>query len=94
MNYDEHISQLIEALKDDQSLAQPYKNYLISDAKRLQIAIRGAKTIAFNQPPPDMPEPNGTTSPQPMQFAGPSTTGVCVCTPGMPRRRDCPVHGK
>lgn len=97
MNYDEYIHQLIEALKADKGLAQPYKNYLISDAKRLQVAVRGTKTMAMEKAPADVLAEAGTgDAPLPMQFAGPMTSGTagqCVCTTGMPPRKDCPVHG-
>jgi len=89
MNYDQHLTELIDGLKADTKLAQPYKNYLLSDAKRLQVSIRGTQTIAIQQPPPDI-----ANQPAPMQFAGPGTAGSCICLPDMPPRKDCPVHGK
>lgn len=50
MNYDQHLTELIEAIKAD-SIPQPQKNWITSEAGRLQILIRGAKTFTNRKEP-------------------------------------------
>lgn len=54
MNHELHIIRVIAGLEADKSIPQPYKNYLISDAKRLQMLCRGAKTLTFAKAPEEV----------------------------------------
>lgn len=67
MNYDLEITRLVAAIKDDKTLVQPFKNYAMSDAQRLQAVIRMAKTTANITPPA------GTSS----------TASQCICSIGV-----------
>jgi len=79
MNYDQHMSQLTEAITTDKSIAQPYRNSLLSDARRLHMQIRGAKTF--------------TSVKTPVGLADPIVDVFCTCPEGG-RRRNCPLHGE
>ena len=56
MNYDASIHQLIESLEADKSIPAQYRNAVISSARRLQLEIRGARTMTVQQVPVDMLE--------------------------------------
>lgn len=96
MNYDEAITQMINELKADKSIAQPWKNYATSDLLRVQAVIRMGKTVTKQEPPADMQI--GDPKNPAMAFAGPKPEqrfigGPCICQPDMPPRLDCPMHG-
>jgi len=55
MNYDQHLTDLMDAMKADKDLSQPIKNYALSDAVRLQAVIRMAKINTNLQPPAGIP---------------------------------------
>lgn len=77
MNYDQEITRLIEAIKGDKSLAQPWKNYATKELHVAQSLIRMAKTTTNRAPdnaPPIQPSSN------------------CICFPGS-IDKFCPVHG-
>ena len=81
MNTDvtKQTEQLIEGLKADKSIAQPWKNYAISDASRLLAIIEKGKRVTNRTPPPEMPQHE--------EVAG------CTCQPGRKADVSCPVHG-
>ena len=80
MSYDEEIQTLIDAIKADKAIVQPWRNYAIKHLMETQAHIRMGKTTTHRSP----------DEPAPMQFAAPKPT--CICTE-MGRRKDCPVHG-
>lgn len=86
MNYDEHMTQLVDALTADKSLAQPYKNALLSETRRLHALIRGVKTFTVAKPPAD--DAAAKRFPVPSQ-----TASQCTCKPLM-IDGSCPVHGQ
>jgi hypothetical protein len=51
MNYDEHMASLIAFLGLDKGIPQPYRNGVVSSARRLQMEIRGALTFTNLKPP-------------------------------------------
>lgn len=69
---------LIERLGQDKSLMQPYKNYAISDAKRLHALIRMAGSSTQLEPPV------GTQL---------GINPVCSCPAGG-LRKTCAIHGE
>jgi hypothetical protein len=83
MNYDATVIQMIESLKADKSIPPEYRNAVISSARRLQLEIRGARSMTNLRPPEAQP----TTQAAPV-----ITVSQCTCTLGMPPRKDCPVH--
>ncbi len=82
MDYDAYITELTDVLKQDKSVVQPWRNKSVARLQEVQAFIRMGKSTT-NRKPDDHPA---------MQFAGP-TQSQCICTPGMPPRKDCPVHG-
>lgn len=78
MNYDEHLTQMIDALKDDKSIPQPYRNSVVSGARRLQMEIRGSKTMTNLTPPAGVEYP-------------PKFESNCTCFPGA-WDKNCLVH--
>ena len=89
MDYDQSIQEIISVLKADKSVIQPWRNYAIKHLMEAQAHVKMGLTTT-NREPDDHPA---------MQFAGPVKGGAdiaapqCICTPGMPPRKDCPVHG-
>jgi hypothetical protein len=79
MNYDLAIQEIIDVIKADKSLAQPYKNFAVSDGLRWKAVVAAARNTTNREAPDDMPT---------MQFDAPK----CTCTE-LGRRKDCPVHG-
>lgn len=67
MNYDQQITAIIDAMKTDKAIAQPWKNYATSDLLRVQAIIRMGLTTTNMQPPA------GT----------PTTARQCTCTIGV-----------
>lgn len=80
MNYDQEITRLIEEIKADKSLAQPWKNYASKELHVAQSLIRMAKTTT-NRAPDNAP---------PLQVSSAGTG--CTCVPGAVDR-NCPTHG-
>lgn len=76
------ITKLIEALRADKTMVQPYKNYALSDALRLEAVIEKGLGTTMRKPPEDMV----ITNPQ-------VALGNCICTPGQKPAAHCPVHG-
>jgi hypothetical protein len=84
MDITKQMQSLIDSLKADKTMAQPYKNYAISDALRLQAVIeRGVGTT--NQKPPD-----GINLDKPPERMA---EGGCTCDPNQKPFVNCPVHG-
>lgn len=83
MDYDQTINEMVGSLQSDKTLMQPYKNYAVSDARRLQAVIRMAKTTTNIKPPEDMPAPAG-------RFPSPRPE-TCTCPP-LAIDPKCPVH--
>jgi hypothetical protein len=79
VNYDLAIQEIIDVIKADKSLAQPYKNFAVSDGLRWKAVVAAARNTTNREAPDDLPI---------MQFAGPE----CICTE-FGKRKDCPVHG-
>lgn len=71
------MQSLIDALKADKTIAQPYRNFAVSDAIRLQAVISTGRTITTKV------MPAGAIS---------ETSDPCICPPAG-RRVDCPIHG-
>lgn len=82
MNPKQLIQALISALDADKTMLQPYKNYALSDAKRLQALIE------YDPVRPATAPSSGTLMSQTM----PSASG-CICTPGQKAHASCPAHG-
>lgn len=78
MNYDEIITNLVEAIKADKSLIQPFKNYAASDLLRVQAIVRMAKQTSLLEPPIDAV--TGFDNPD------------CTCPSGAIDKQ-CPIHG-
>jgi hypothetical protein len=73
------MQHLIDELKADKQMAQPYRNYAVSDAIRLQAVIRQGMVTT------NMVMPSGAISDS-------QQNGSCICPPAG-RRVDCPIHG-
>jgi hypothetical protein len=85
MNYDQYVQEIVDVIKADKAIVQPWRNKAVARLEEAQAFIHEGKTTTYREAPGGLPT---------MQFAGPSTTaGQCVCTLGMPPRKDCPVHG-
>jgi hypothetical protein len=78
--------QLVQSLKADKDMAQPYKNFAVSDAIRLLALIEAGLRRTNAKPPADLLQPAAKLDAnlQPIQ-AG------CICPPAG-RRADCPIH--
>lgn len=85
MDYDSTINELVGSLQSDKSLMQPYKNYAVADARRLQAVIQMARTTTRQTPPPDMPSDAN-------RFPVPKIES-CTCK-SMEIDPKCPVHGQ
>lgn len=81
MDVQKQTEQLISDLKADKSIAQPWKNYAVSDAMRLLAVIEKGKRVTNRTPPPDV-----------AAKAQQSQAG-CTCEPGKKASVNCPVHG-
>lgn len=80
MNYDAAIQEIIDVIKADKSIVQPWRNKASSRLEEVQAFVRMGKTTT-NRQPDDLP---------PMEFARPDWK--CICTE-LGKRKDCPVHG-
>jgi len=78
MNYDQIITDLVEAIKADKSLMQPFKNYATSDLLRVQAVVRMANQTTLLEPPIDAVK--GFDKPD------------CSCPEGAIDVH-CPIHG-
>ena len=102
MNYGAAIYQIIEALKAlkaDKTIPAEYRNVVASSARRLQLEMRGAKTVTNLKAPSAMQDSPGSfadnnSSIEALQDESfkHGSVAKCVCTPSMPPRKDCPVH--
>lgn len=84
MNYDNHIQTLIDGIKADKAITSEWRYKAISRLKEARAYIHEGKNTTNRQLPDDV---------RVMQFAGPITS-PCICSPGMPSRKDCPMHGE
>jgi hypothetical protein len=82
MDSTKQIQSLLDALQADKTMAQPWKNYAISDARRLQALIEIGLSTTNRVPPPDLPQPKVEVA-----------SNGCMCPPGGKRNVNCPVHG-
>lgn len=89
MNYDLHMTQLIDALSADKSIPPQYRNAVASSARRLQLEIRGARTMTVLQPQETESALRSNTE---YVFGKDASAVVCTCPVGG-RKRDCAVHG-
>lgn len=81
MNYDSEINELVNSLKEDKTIIQPWRNKAISRLEEVQAFIRMGKTTAY-QPKGD---PNQI-------IPGPLGGRTCSCSTEV-RKVNCPVHG-
>ena len=79
-HYELAINDLIEHIKADKGIVQPWRNKAISRMEEATAFIRMGLTTTYR-------EPDG---PAPMKFAGPKLE--CICTE-LGKRKDCPFHG-
>ena len=79
MNYDEQIQALIDAIKADKSITSEWRYTAIKRLKEARAFIHEGKNTTNRQVPENV---------KVMEFATP-----CICTPSMPPRKDCPMHG-
>lgn len=79
MNYAQHLQELMDEIKADKSLPQPLKNYILSDAGRLQAMCRAAMVTT------------GLKAPEGLNIKHVGGT-ECTCPEGGVRA-NCPVHG-
>lgn len=79
-----HIRDIITAVKADDSIKQPWKNYALKELEIAIVFIEKGKTVTNLKPPAGMPE---TSAP------GFTKTAGCTC-PSYPDMVDsqCPVH--
>lgn len=84
MNYDQAITDLVEAIKADKALVQPFKNYATSDLLRVQAVVRMAKQTTQQQAPVEL-KTTGASGIAAMQ-------SHCWCPIGAVDNA-CPVHG-
>lgn len=82
MDVTKQIQSLIDSLKAEKSMAQPWKNYAVSDAIRLQAVIAQGLSSSNQKPPPEFLHKN----------EGAAVAG-CTCVPGQKASVHCPVHG-
>lgn len=93
--YDQIFAALAEKTKKDAGLAQPHKNYCLSDLERLHALYDRAGRITNAKPPAGMLE--GSQNDQAAKLNEPvmSESGQsCPCTEagGKPQAH-CPIHG-
>lgn len=97
------INTLVEQVKGDKSLDPEWRNRAISHFKNGLASIRMAQTTTRQKPPGEL-EPSGTAPQRVVEsfFDDARQQTIyrlngerveCICTPGMPPRKDCPVHG-
>lgn len=80
MIYDQIITDLVEAIKADKLLMQPFKNYAVSDLLRVQAVVRMARQTTNQKPPED------AVANVKKEF------GLCICPEGA-IDKNCPRHG-
>lgn len=77
-HYELAINDIIEHVKADKGIVQPWRNKAIARMEEAQAFIRMGLTTTYQQPP---------------QGATVSQTFTCICPTGG-IRRDCPMHGE
>lgn len=84
MNHLDNINKFIEDLTTDKTIPADERNYMLADAKRIRMSVRGWIGITVQKPPRDIESfPAFEVLPE-----------NCICDPNMPPRKNCPVHGK
>lgn len=83
-NYDPAFHSLIEAVKADKDIAQPWRNKVVSRLDEVQAILEKGQRMTNIKPPVGTPEPLHTPTGEPMN---------CVCPEGAIDTA-CPVHGK
>lgn len=86
MNYDAEINRIAETIRHDKDIAQPWRNKAKARLEEAQAFIRMGKTTS-NLKPEGRVELDAPT------HDGGYSLNNCICTDGMPARKDCPVHG-
>lgn len=82
-DYAAALATLAEQIKNDKDIVQPQRNYAAKLVVELQAMLMLGLTTTNRKP----------DEPAPMEFAAPPQS-QCMCTPGMPARKDCPIHGR
>lgn len=80
MNYDQEITDLVEAIKADKSIVQPWRNKASARLEEAQAFVKYGKGLSL------MPAPYGM---EPHTIAD---MRACTCPPGA-RDKTCAVHG-
>ena len=104
MNYDFEINRLIEIIKTDKTLTQPWRNYAVKYGCEMQMAISMAKRMTHLEAPQQAQNSEMyqlTTQPpnaseNPLEIAQDSNlngTYNCICPAGA-KDSTCKVHGK
>lgn len=86
MNYEQQINRIIETLKADKSIVQPWRNKATARLEESMAFVRMGRTTTGIKPPADM---------QPGRVEGSSGPYGCICErPGVaPFNPDCSIHG-
>jgi len=79
MQYDSQINQIVERLKTDKTVVQPWRNKAVARLQEAQAFVRMGQTTTYQSP-------NKVTGDN-----EPPVAGVCTCPPGA-LDQDCPVH--
>lgn len=79
MNYDQKITALITAIKEDKSITQPWKNYATKELNIAQACLRMSKTSTNLKPPSGLVNDDGSLA-------------ECTCPRGAVDT-SCPQHG-
>lgn len=82
-----HITDLITAIKEDKSIAQPWRNYTLKALFQAVAYMEKGQRTTNLQPPADLhTQPFQKTSSEPQ-------TGACSCPEGAVDKT-CPVHNE
>lgn len=83
--YTPAINTFIEQIKGDKSIVQPWRNYALKHLGEALADIHEGQRVTNLTPP------EGT--PGMVDTAAAVKTGMCICDPDMPPRKNCVVHG-
>ena len=78
MNYDQEITKLVEAIKADKSIIQPWRNKAAARLEEGQAFVRMGLQMSYAQNPPEITY---------------GFSQACNCMPGAVANPSCPVHG-
>ncbi len=90
MNYDSEINRLVEAIKADKSIIQPWRNKAVARAEECQAFVRMGLTTASAKVGTNYPMSLDPQSP-PWE-ANLKSANDCICPPGAVDDQ-CPIHG-